>query len=256
MLILTLPWQTCYAMHCHTNKSFAASLTRICYPVSISITWGGPCGQLGKMSAQANYFKPCDSTALGYAADVNGIYVVEADTAVQFMHDVGKLNTAEGALHLLAAVLSQQHASLDAVAATEVNGLQVCVPVVPQLLCVVQPGQFLVMITVDHEVNVFAVTLDRSTSHDNTPEDNMSDGNNMQSSIMWANTYKLCQQVLFCQGSCSFVHSSQNKATLITTCKCMQADVDYIRFCIRSVLAGMRSTVDGSCAWSVHLLIE
>ena len=51
---------------------------------------------------------------------------MEADTAVQFMHDVGKLNTAEGALHLLAAVLSQQHASLDAVAATEVNGLQVC----------------------------------------------------------------------------------------------------------------------------------
>lgn len=57
--------------------------------------------------------------------DVKGIYVVEAESAVQFMHDVGKLNTAEGALHLLAAVLSQQHASLDAVAATEVNGLQV-----------------------------------------------------------------------------------------------------------------------------------
>lgn len=58
-------------------------------------------------------------------ADVKGIHVVEADSATQFMHDVGKLNTAEGALHLLAAVLSQQHASLDAVAATEVNGLQV-----------------------------------------------------------------------------------------------------------------------------------
>lgn len=149
-------------MLCHT-LSYKQELCCITHPHMLPCIHqyhmgGRPCGPLGKMSVRPNCFKPCDSTVLGYAADVNGIYVVEADTAVQFMHDVGKLNTAEGALHLLAAVLSQQHASLDAVAATEVNGLQVCVPIVPQLLCVVQPGQLLVMITVDHEVNVFAVT--------------------------------------------------------------------------------------------------
>ena len=59
------------------------------------------------------------------SADVKGVFVVEAEAAAQFMHDVSKANTAEAGLHLLAAVLGQQSASRDAVAATEANALQV-----------------------------------------------------------------------------------------------------------------------------------
>lgn len=59
------------------------------------------------------------------SADVKGVFVVEADAAAQFMHDVSKANTAEAGLHLLAAVLSQPSASRDAVIATEANALQV-----------------------------------------------------------------------------------------------------------------------------------
>ncbi|KAL0053110.1 hypothetical protein WJX82_000994 [Trebouxia sp. C0006] len=55
---------------------------------------------------------------------VKGVFVVEAEAAVQFMHDISKSNTAEAGLHLLAAVLSHEHASRDAVAATEANALQ------------------------------------------------------------------------------------------------------------------------------------
>ncbi|KAL3150414.1 hypothetical protein ABBQ32_000252 [Trebouxia sp. C0010 RCD-2024] len=57
-------------------------------------------------------------------SDVKGVFVVEADAAAQFMHDVSKANTAEAGLHLLAAVLSQPSASRDAVIATEANALQ------------------------------------------------------------------------------------------------------------------------------------
>lgn len=57
--------------------------------------------------------------------DVKGVFVVEAEAATQFMHDVSKSNTAEAGLHLLAAVLNQPSASLDAIAATEVHALQV-----------------------------------------------------------------------------------------------------------------------------------
>ena len=59
------------------------------------------------------------------STDVKGVFVVEAEAAAQFMHDVGKVNTAEAGLHLLTAVLSQPSASRDAVAATEANALQV-----------------------------------------------------------------------------------------------------------------------------------
>ena len=58
-------------------------------------------------------------------AGVKGVFVVEAEAAVQFMHDITKSNTAEAGLHLLAAVLSHENASRDAVAATEANALQV-----------------------------------------------------------------------------------------------------------------------------------
>lgn len=59
---------------------------------------------------------------------MKGVFVVEAEAAAQFMHDVTKANTAEAGLHLLAAVLSQPSASRDAVAATEANALQVKCP--------------------------------------------------------------------------------------------------------------------------------
>ena len=62
------------------------------------------------------------------SADVKGVFVVEADAAAQFMHDVSKANTAEAGLHLLAAVLGQPSASRDAVVATEANALQVRLP--------------------------------------------------------------------------------------------------------------------------------
>lgn len=62
------------------------------------------------------------------STDVKGVFVVEAEAAAQFMHDVGKVNTAEAGLHLLTAVLSQPSASRDAVAATEANALQVVCP--------------------------------------------------------------------------------------------------------------------------------
>lgn len=62
------------------------------------------------------------------SADVKGVFVVEAEAAAQFMHDVSKANTAEAGLHLLAAVLSQPSSSRDAVAATEANALQVTCP--------------------------------------------------------------------------------------------------------------------------------
>lgn len=58
-------------------------------------------------------------------AGVKGVFVVETEAAVQFMHDISKSNTAEAGLHLLAAVLSHENASRDAVAATEANALQV-----------------------------------------------------------------------------------------------------------------------------------
>ncbi|KAL0034398.1 hypothetical protein WJX79_000220 [Trebouxia sp. C0005] len=57
-------------------------------------------------------------------SDVKGVFVVEAEAAVQFMHDISKSNTAEAGLHMLAAVLSRENASRDAVAATEANALQ------------------------------------------------------------------------------------------------------------------------------------
>lgn len=56
---------------------------------------------------------------------MKGVFVVEAEAATQFMHDISKANTAEAGLHLLSAVLSHQNASRDAVAATEANALQV-----------------------------------------------------------------------------------------------------------------------------------
>lgn len=62
------------------------------------------------------------------SADVKGMFVVEAEAAAQFMHDISKANTAEAGLHLLAAVLSQPSASRDAVAATGANALQVNSP--------------------------------------------------------------------------------------------------------------------------------
>ena len=73
------------------------------------------------------------------STDVKGVFVVEAEAAAQFMHDVGKDNTAEAGLHLLAAVLSQPSASRDAVAATEANALQVLcssTPLVPAVALV------------------------------------------------------------------------------------------------------------------------
>ena len=60
-----------------------------------------------------------------WLADVKGVFVVEAEAAAQFMHDVSKANTAEAGLHLLSAVLGRQNASHEAVAATEANALQV-----------------------------------------------------------------------------------------------------------------------------------
>ena len=65
------------------------------------------------------------------SADVKGVFVVEAEAAAQFMHDISKANTAEAGLHLLAAVLSQPSASRDAVAATGANALQVPCPTTP-----------------------------------------------------------------------------------------------------------------------------
>ena len=67
-------------------------------------------------------------------AGVKGVFVVEAEAAVQFMHDISKSNTAEAGLHLLAAVLSHEHASRDAVAATEANALQVIQTLTASLL--------------------------------------------------------------------------------------------------------------------------
>ncbi len=63
-----------------------------------------------------------------FPADVKGVFVVEAEAAAQFMHDVSKANTAEAGLHLLAAVLGQPSATRDAVVATEANALQVNCP--------------------------------------------------------------------------------------------------------------------------------
>ena len=56
---------------------------------------------------------------------MKGVFVVEAEAAAQFMHDVSKANTAEAGLHLLSAVLGRQNACREAVAATEANVLQV-----------------------------------------------------------------------------------------------------------------------------------
>lgn len=66
-------------------------------------------------------------------ADVKGVFVVEAEAAVQFMHDISKSNTAEAGLHMLAAVLSRENASRDAVAATEANALQVICTLITSL---------------------------------------------------------------------------------------------------------------------------
>lgn len=74
------------------------------------------------------------------SADVKGAFVVEAEAAAQFMHDVSKANTAEAGLHLLAAVLSQPSASRDAVAATEANALQVICPSTPPVPAVAVLG--------------------------------------------------------------------------------------------------------------------
>lgn len=74
------------------------------------------------------------------SADVKGVFVVEAEAAAQFMHDVSKANTAEAGLHLLAAVLSQPSASRDAVAATEANALQVICPSTPPVPAVAVLG--------------------------------------------------------------------------------------------------------------------
>ena len=64
----------------------------------------------------------------GGVADVKGVFVVEAEAATHFMHDISKANAAEAGLHLLTAVLSQHNASRDAVAATEAHALQVDFP--------------------------------------------------------------------------------------------------------------------------------
>ena len=73
-------------------------------------------------------------------ADIKGVFVVEAEAAVQFMHDVTKANTAEAGLHLLSAVLSQPNASRDAVAATEANALQVFNTINRQLMFLAMLG--------------------------------------------------------------------------------------------------------------------
>ena len=61
------------------------------------------------------------------AADVKGVFVVEAEAAAQFMQDVAKSNKAEAGLQLLSAMLQQPNAGSDTIAATEANVLQVCI---------------------------------------------------------------------------------------------------------------------------------